>query len=79
MKNYKSQSTELPVDVDITNDNVVLVNSNPIEIPATEDTPKMYEYDVAEYTKDEYIKELMRKDSENSKAIDELTIAILEG
>jgi len=76
MKSYKSQSTKLPVDVDITNDNIILVNSNPVEIPATDETPTMYEYDVTEYTIREYI---TQKQQENSNAIDELTIAILEG
>jgi len=76
MKSYKSQSTEYPIATDISNKNIILVNSNPIVIPATEETPLMYEYDVTEYTISEYI---TQKQSENSNAIDELTIAILEG
>jgi hypothetical protein len=55
MKNYKSQSTEQPNEWDLTSSEMcVYKNTNIVESQATEDTPKMYNYDVEEYTRYEY-------------------------
>jgi len=55
MKQYKSQSSVLPLEWDTTSsETTVYHNENIVEQPATETTPIMYNYDVTEYTKSEY-------------------------
>lgn len=55
MKKYKSQSTEQPNEWDlISSEMCVYKNTNIVESQATEVTPKMYNYDVEEYTRYEY-------------------------
>ena len=59
MKQYKSQSSIPPQERDTTSsETTVYLNTNIVEIPATKDSPLMYNYDVAEYTKGEYEKKL---------------------
>jgi hypothetical protein len=55
MKEYKSQSTEIPKEWDLASSGTTVYNNTNIEIlPAMGDTPQMYDYDVKEYTRAEY-------------------------
>lgn len=62
MKTYKSQSTEIPIEWDlISSKTTIYHNINISPLPLKEDepkfyesTPQSYEYDVEEYTKEEY-------------------------
>lgn len=56
MKHYKSASTERPPEWDTTSSpEVVYHNCNVTEVPATEENPLMYEYEVEQYTRMEYL------------------------
>ena len=56
MKHYKSASTERPPEWDTTSSpGVVYHNYNVTEVPATEENPLMYEYEVEQYTRMEYL------------------------
>lgn len=56
MKRYKSESTVLPQEWDKTSsEGTVYHNTDIVEVPATENRPRMYEYTVEEYTKMEYL------------------------
>lgn len=56
MVNYKSSSTIKPNEWDFDSSKYkVFHNTNIIEIPATEDTPLMYSYEVEEYARVEYL------------------------
>lgn len=56
MKHYKSASTERPPEWDTTSSpEVVYHNYNVTEVPATEENPLMYEYEVEQYTRMEYL------------------------
>lgn len=56
MKTYKSESDVLPLEWDKTSSEVcVYHNTNIVEIPATDERPKHYEYDVEEYSNKEFI------------------------
>ena len=56
MKHYKSASTERPPEWDTTSSpETVYHNYNIVEVPATEDNPLMYEYEVEQYTRMEYL------------------------
>lgn len=56
MKHYKSASTEKPPEWDTTSSpEVVYHNYNVTEVPATEENPLMYEYEVEQYTRMEYL------------------------
>ena len=55
MREYRSSSTEQPPEWDATSSkDVAYHNTNVTSTPATDDTPIMYEYDVTEYTHEEY-------------------------
>ena len=59
MKTYTSSSTVKPPAWDTESSKVVVYhNYNIREIPATEEIPLMYAYDVDEYTKQEYKDEI---------------------
>lgn len=71
MKTYKSQSNIKPNELDI-NVDTVYRNYNVVE--KTNDNGIYYEYDVDEYTTQEYIvKEL----EQNTKSIDDIVISML--
>lgn len=73
MKIYKSESAERPQAWDKTScPNCVYHNTNIVEVPATDETPKMYQYDVEEYTNKEYINLMDDIVAENTDAIIEL-------
>lgn len=56
MKTYRSESNNKPSAWDKTSsEQVVYHNYNVEEIPATEEKPLHYEYDVDEYTNKEFI------------------------
>ena len=56
MRIYTSSSTEQPQEWDKTSSPEVVYHNKNIEVvPATDDDPVMYRYDVDEYTKDEYM------------------------
>ena len=56
MKNYKSASTERPPEWDTTSSpETVYHNYNVVEVPATEENPHMFEYEVDQYTRMEYL------------------------
>lgn len=76
MKNYKSESTVRPQEWDKTSSpDRVYHNENVVEVPATEETPVMYKYDVTEYTTQEYIEYL---ETVNKNSIADLEDAVLE-
>lgn len=53
---YKSSSAIKPIEWDLNSSkNKVYHNINIQEIPATDDTPLMYSYEVEEYTRMEYL------------------------
>ena len=55
MKKYKSQSTEIPNEWDLTSsEECVYKNTNIVETAPTETAPKMYSYDVEEHSRYEY-------------------------
>lgn len=55
MKEYKSQSTVIPLEWDTeSSPTTVYHNFNVIEIMEIQDFPQMYEYDVEEYTRAAY-------------------------
>jgi type IV secretory pathway VirD2 relaxase len=55
MKQYKSESTTVPVEWDLESSKTTKYhNTNVVEIPAKEEKAKMYKYDVKEYTNSEY-------------------------
>ena len=71
MKTYKSQSNIKPNDLDI-NVDTVYRNYNVVE--KTNENGVYYEYDVDEYTTQEYIvKEL----EQNTKSIDDIVVSML--
>ena len=71
MKTYKSQSNIKPNELDI-NVDTVYRNYNVVE--KTNENGVYYEYDVDEYTTQEYIvKEL----EQNTKSIDDIVISML--
>lgn len=56
MKHYKSASTERPPEWDTTSSpEVVYHNYNVTEVPATDENPPMFEYEVDRYTRMEYL------------------------
>ena len=56
MKHYKSASTERPPEWDTTTSlEVVYHNYNVTEVPATDENPPMFEYEVDQYTRMEYL------------------------
>ena len=56
MKNYKSASTERPPEWDTTSSpETVYHNYNVAEVPATEEKTHMFEYEVDQYTRMEYL------------------------
>jgi len=56
VKSYASSSTVPPVEWDKTSaPGIVYHNKNVVEVPATEDSPTMYHYDVDEYELAEYV------------------------
>lgn len=58
----------------------VLVNTNvtPIEITFDEETRIEYEYDVTEYTKDEYIEKLAKDNEELNTELTDAQLALCE-
>jgi len=55
MKSYKSQSTEIPIELDMeSSQTTVYRNANVIALPLKDGEPQFYGYDVEEYTKAEY-------------------------
>ena len=73
MKTYKSESVNIPQTWDKTScPNCVYHNTNIVEVPATEEAPVMFKYDVTEYTNKEYINLMDDMLSENTDAIIEL-------
>jgi len=56
MKRYNSSSTERPPEWDKTSSETKIYHHTNIkEVPATDDTPTMYTYEVEEYDTKEYI------------------------
>ena len=56
MKHYKSASTAKPPEWDTTTSlEVVYHNYNITEVPATDENPLMFEYEVDQYTRVEYL------------------------
>ena len=77
MKVYKAESAVMPQEWDFESSaDKVYHNTNIELVPATEEMPAMYEYDVAEYTNKEY---MTLTQAEQDEAIDEILIALLEG
>ena len=73
MKSYKSESANRPQAWDKTScPSCVYHNYNVEEVPATEEAPAMYRYDVDEYTNKEYINLMDDMVAENTDAIIEL-------
>ena len=55
MNMYKSESTIFPIELDLASSGTTVYhNYNVVEKPANGDRPKVYQYDVDEYTKAEY-------------------------
>lgn len=55
MRSYRSQSAVIPVTWDTESSAVVVYHNHNVEkIPATQEDPVMYAYDVTEYTRAEY-------------------------
>jgi len=67
MKTYKSMSATVPIGWDVDSSKTCIYhNYNVVSIPATEESPEMYEYMVDEYTKEEYYNyKLQQQDAEN--------------
>lgn len=79
MKTYKSSSTQRPPEWDRNSSPTrVYHNFNVEEVPATEDTPVMYRYDVEEYTPEEYMTVQDKRIEEQGKQIALLTECVLE-
>lgn len=56
MKSYQSQSTVQPEEWDKTSSpDKVYHHTNVTEVPATDESPVMYQYDVEEYSRLEYL------------------------
>jgi len=56
VKTYKSASTQRPPEWDTdSSPDSVYHNYNVVEVPATDESPLMYEYDVDKYTRVEYL------------------------
>lgn len=77
MKTYKSESNVMPAEwqEELT---TVYHNENIIEVKkeSEEEVTTVFEYDVTEYTKEEY---LLMKNKEQDNAIDDILVALLEG
>lgn len=76
---YHTQGSEIPNDIVIL-ETKVLVNTNvlPIEITFDEDTRTEYEYDVTEYSKDEYIEKLAKDNEELNTELTDAQLALCE-
>lgn len=81
MKRYVSESTVKPLEWDKTSsDAVVYHNTDIVEVPASEDTPRMYSYIVEEYTRSEYLEYENENLQQSVNALwDELDAAYQEG
>lgn len=55
MKRYTSSSTVRPLEWDKSSGTKIYHNFNVVEVPASDDTPIMYHYDVEEYDTQEYM------------------------
>ena len=76
MKHYKSASTERPPEWDTTSSpEVVYHNYNVVEVPATEENPLMYEYEVDHYTRMEYLE---MRNAENTEALEMILSGVVE-
>ena len=79
MKTYKSSSTERPVEWDkASSPHKIYHNYNVVQLPATEDSPPMYQYDVDEYEPLEYIKVQDQEITDLRSQTDLLTECVLE-
>ena len=76
---YHTQGSEIPNDTIIL-ETKVLVNTNitPIEIIFDEETRIEYEYDVTEYTKDEYIEKIAKDNEELNTELTDAQLALCE-
>ena len=76
---YHTQGSEIPNDIVIL-ETKVLVNTNvtPIEITFDEETRIEYEYDITEYTKDEYIEKLAKDNEELNTELTDAQLALCE-
>jgi hypothetical protein len=75
VKSYQSTSTVQPEEWDKTSSaEKVYHNKNVTEVPATDENPLMYQYDVDEYEKLEYLQmqneELQRQNNQLQEVID---------
>jgi len=79
VKSYKSSSTERPPEWDKTSSpGSIYHNYNVVEVPATDENPPMFHYDVDEYEPLEYIK-IQDQQIDNLKTqTDLLTECVLE-
>lgn len=81
MKRYVSESTVKPPEWDKTSsDAVVYHNTDIVEVPASEEKPRMYTYIVEEYTRSEYLEYENENLQQSVNALwDELDAAYQEG
>ena len=76
MKHYKSASTERPPEWDTTTSlEVVYHNYNIVEVPATDENPLMFEYEVDQYTRMEYLE---MRNAENTEALELILSGVTE-
>lgn len=76
MKHYKSASTERPPEWDTTSSpEVVYHNYNIVEVPATDENPLMFEYEVDQYTRMEYLE---MRNAENTEALELILSGVTE-
>ena len=79
MKRYNSSSTERPPEWDKTSSETKIYHHTNIkEVPATDDTPTMYTYEVEEYDTKEYIDMQDERIAELQMQSDMLTECVLE-
>ena len=78
VKGSKEQAKPL-----VTGKDIVYIHKNIVKITEPDEKgivpPDLYEYEEWQYDKDEYIDILIKKNDENSEAIDDIIISLLEG
>lgn len=79
MKHYKSASTERPPEWDTTTSlDAVYHNYNIVEAPATDEGPAMFEYEVDQYTRMEYLEHETAKQEELREKLEEAMVSNAE-
>lgn len=79
MKIMQSQSTVRPPEWDLTSSRAMVYhNINITEQPATEDTPRMYNYTVEVYTREEYRDIVPAQNAERISLTEKAILALMD-